>query len=168
MDGEDIGKTAFVMHHRHFKYTRMSLKLESALATFRCAMGVIPASVKWQHATIYIDDIIIFSETEEEHLKHTDIVHRLSKDVRLTIKLIKCFSFSKTIHCLGHVIAPVCLQVARKTTEVNKTLRYPTTVSEMWFFYGLYNADRRFVANFARHASPLNKKLRKGGPRRLE
>lgn len=69
-NGKNVCKTAFVTHHELFKYTRMIFGLKNSPATLWCPMDVILALVKWQNALVYIDDIIFFSKTPEEQLKH--------------------------------------------------------------------------------------------------
>lgn len=90
----------------------MSFGLNNAPATFQRAMDVILASVEWQFAIVYIDDIIILSRLPEQHLEHTEEVLRLMKKAGMTIKLKKCHFFCESIDYLEHVIATVKLMVA--------------------------------------------------------
>lgn len=68
-------------------------------------MDAIPESMKLQHATVSIDEIIIFSRTLEQHLQHVEDVLRLIRNADMTFKLKKCFFISKTIADLLYVIA---------------------------------------------------------------
>lgn len=68
MDKIGVDETAFVTHNGLFKYARVPFVLKSTPVTFQNAMDVMLASVKWQHAFVYINYIIIFSKTEKEHL----------------------------------------------------------------------------------------------------
>ncbi len=68
-DARDL--TAFVSHHGLFRYKRMPFGLKNAPSTFRRAIDMILATVKWQFAIVYLDDIIIFSRTSEEHTFNT-------------------------------------------------------------------------------------------------
>lgn len=101
----------------------MRFGLKNAPATFRRAMDVILASVKWQHSLEYIDDIIILSETSECHLKNINEVLRLLVKNGFKIKLKKCNSYSKSFDYLEHVNAPKKLQGAWKTTEAVTSLQ---------------------------------------------
>lgn len=114
----------------------MSIGLKNAPTTFQLETDVIIVQIKWQHAIVYIGDIIVLSKTKGEFLKHIDKALLLLMNAGVAIKLKK-FSFSsETINYLGHLIALSHLQVAQKTTESIKMMQYPTTVSEMRSFMG--------------------------------
>ena len=168
LDERDKDKTAFVTHHGLYRYTRMPFGLKNAPATFQRAMDVILASVKWQTAIVYLDDVIVFSTDIGQHVHQVDRVLRLMSEAGMTLKLKKCFFFCDKIDYLGHVISPGKLEVASKTTEAIKGLSYPTDVSQMRSFLGLCNDYRRFVPNFTRLAKPLNRKLKKDRSIRFE
>lgn len=147
IDRKDIDKTAFVTHHGLFKYTRMPFGLKNAPVTFQCTMDIIPASVKWQHALVYLDDIHILSKTLEVHLKHIDEVLRLLMKAGVTIKLKKCPFNGKTIDYSGHVTVPGKQQKARKTTEALETLQHFTNLFKIRSFLEGCDVYRRFGAN---------------------
>lgn len=70
IDEWDRKKTVFTSHHDLFQIVRMLFALENAFVTFRRAMGVIPFSVKWQSALVYLDVIVVFSKTVKQHFNH--------------------------------------------------------------------------------------------------
>lgn len=92
MDEEDMVKTAFIIHHGFVKYTRMPFGLKNTPPTFQRPMDAIFASVKWQHATVYINGAIGIFKALENHLKHTEELLRLSMKAGVTIKR-KRFNF---------------------------------------------------------------------------
>lgn len=92
-------------------------------------MDVGLSTVKWQHALVNIDDIIVFWKTLEEQLRHIEELHKLLNYYGMTIKLKKCSFFGENIDYLSHVIAPSKLQVATKTTEAIKVLQYLAAVT---------------------------------------
>lgn len=94
---------------------------------------------------IKIANIIIFSKTPEDHLKHIDEVLHLLRDSRVTKKLQKCHFFNRNIDYFGHLIAPGKWQVTQKTTKAVEALQYPTSISELRSFLGLCNVYKRFV-----------------------
>ena len=142
----------------------MPFGLRNAPGTFQRAIDVILAQVRWQYSLVYLDDIVVFSKTGEEHIDHVRSVLSLLADAGVTLKLKKCFFFTDKIDYLGHVIRPGKLQIAEHTTDAIRQLQAPTNLTELRSFLGLCNVFRRFVPNFARIAAPLNRKLRKGEP----
>lgn len=153
MDDKYVEKAASVTRHGLFKYSRMPLGLRNAHAAFQRAMDVILASVEWQHAITYNDDISIFSKTLQQHLRLVKEVLRLSRNGSMTIILKKSFFFGKRIENLGHVIVSGKPQAAQNTTEAIESLQYPTTVSGLRLFLSLSNGYRRLIQNFALFAS---------------
>lgn len=123
----DADKTAIVLHHCLFRYSRMPFGLENAPATFQKAMDVILASVKLHLVIVFIDAIIIFSWSPQQHIDYTEKVSRLIKKARLPIKMKKCHFLCKSIDYLRHIIASGKQIVAQKTTEAVVAPRYATT-----------------------------------------
>lgn len=93
LDENDMNKTAFVTHTGLYRYLRMPFGLRNAHATFRRAIDIILAPVKWRHALIYIDDADVLSKFSEEQLNHVDILLQLINKVEMTLTLKKCFFF---------------------------------------------------------------------------
>lgn len=85
----------------------------------------------------------------------------------MTIVLKKCFFLNKTTHCLRPMIALGRLREAQEKTQAFKMLRYSASISKRRLFQGPCNVFRRFVPNFAKLASPLNKKPKKWAPREV-
>ena len=165
---EDKDKTTFTCHEGTFRFTRMPFGLKNAPATFQRGADVILSGLRWKSCLVYLDDIIIFSRTIEDHFKHLgEVLHLLSR-AGLSLKLKKCHFFKETVNYLGHVIRPGKLEVASKNTEALKTAQPPSTQSELRSFLGLCNVYRRFVPGFAKVAAPLNALLRKGTPPKLD
>ena len=81
----------------------------------------------WKTCLVYIDDVIIFSNSVEEHLKHVDEVLSVLRTDGMTLKLKKCFFFVDSVDYLGHVIRPGLLQVAEKNIESIQKAVFPTT-----------------------------------------
>ena len=89
----DRDKTTFTTHMGTFRYRRMQFALRNAPATFQRALDVILSGVRWKTCLVYIDDVVIFSNTQEEHFKHVDHVLGLLKEAGVKLKLKKCFFF---------------------------------------------------------------------------
>lgn len=117
MDDNDVDMTAFVTHSGLFHYIRMPCGLKDIPATFQSAKSFISASVTWQIAIVYIDDIIIFFRSSQQHLLPTGEIKRLLKNASITPGMDKWHSFCESNAYPRHVIASGKLQAARKITE---------------------------------------------------
>jgi len=84
---EDREKTAFVCQEGAYQYKRMPFGLTNAPATFQRSLHIMLSGVKWQSCLIYLDDVIVYSKTEEEHVGHVDRVMRLLRDTGVTLRL---------------------------------------------------------------------------------
>ena len=160
----DRAKTAFVCHSGLFEYVRMPFGLKNAPASFQRTLDIILSGYKWKSCLVYLDDVIIFSGSFEDHLCHVRAVLRALKAAGITLKFAKCDFFTDKFKYLGHIIGQCTLSVDSIATMALRGARHPTTQTELRAFLGLCNVYRRFVANFAKLAGPLNALLRKGQP----
>lgn len=136
----------------------------NAPASFQRALEIIFTRFCWKTCLVYLDDVVIFSNTVDEHFKHVDYILTTLHNAAITLKLSKCSLIQGSIEYLGHGIKPGKLEVDRTNTESLGQTKKPTTKSELRPFLGLLNFSRRFMENFTKVASPLNRLLRKGTP----
>ncbi len=113
---------------------------------------------------MYLDDIIVFSRTLEQHFAHLQEVLELLKQAGITLKLPKCKFFCETVDYLGNIIRPGRLALAEKNTRALQEAKHPQNQTELRSFLGLCNVYRRFVPRFASLAAPLNELLKKHQP----
>jgi hypothetical protein len=161
---EDKDKTAFVTHCGIHRFNRMPFGLVNAPATFQRALDMIVAGVKWMYALVYLDDVIIYSRTFEDHLKHVSHVLALLKGAGVSLKLKKCYFFKSEVEYLGHIVTPGRLHVSDKNVVALKQAQHPTNKTELRSFLGMCNVYRKFVPQFSKIATPLTELLRKGQP----
>ena len=90
MNPEDIGTTAFTSQLGLYEWMFMPLRLMNAPATFQAVMEKVLEPVLWKACVVYIDDLVIFSQTEEEHLEHLSEVLRPLDEAGLRMKIEKC------------------------------------------------------------------------------
>ena len=146
----------------------MPFGLTNAPATFQRALDMILSQFKWKTCLVYIDDVIIYSKTVEEHIHHVDEVLTALGKAGVTLKMKKCTFFSDKVEYLGHVIRPGRLEVDGTNTASLRNAKPPTAKTELRSFLGLCNVYRRFIQNFTELAHPLNRLLKKGEPDKFE
>jgi len=152
---EDKHLTAFTCHSGAWQCVRLPVGLCNAPATFQRAMDMILAGEKWQICLVYLDDVIVFSRSPEEHLQHLDEVLTLLGKAGVTLKARKCHFFQEEVEYLGHVIRPGRVHVLGKNLRALRGLRYSETQTQMKSFLGMRGVYRRFVADFAKIAKTL-------------
>ncbi|XP_040374086.1 uncharacterized protein LOC121052704 [Rosa chinensis] len=111
---------------------------------------------------VFIDDILVYSESDELHIKHLKLVLRTLREAKLYAKLSKCEFWLNSIGFLGHVVSVEGISVDPQKVEAVLNWERPTTVTEIRSFLGLAGYYRRFVQDFSRLAAPLTKLTRKG------
>ena len=104
---------------------------------------------------MYIDDILVFSRTLEEHLLHLRVVFERIKKTGLKLKPAKCHFARQEVEYLGHLITPEGLRTNRKLVEAIEQFPTPTSVSEVRRFLELASYYRRFIEGFSKLAEPL-------------
>jgi hypothetical protein len=155
LDEASRDKTSFTCHAGFYRFKRMPFGLVNAPASFQRAMDIILAGVRWNCALVYLDDVVIYSRTFAEHMRHLDQVLGLLRKANVTLKLRKCRFAAREVDYLGHTIKPGRLQMQDAKVAALKGVRRPTTKTELRSFLGLANVYRRFVSGFARIAKPL-------------
>jgi hypothetical protein len=115
-----------------------------------------------QSVVVFIDDILVFSKSEEEHAEHLRVVFHTLKEKKLYAKLSKCEFWLRQVSFLGHVISKGGYTV--DSSKVDAGLQWETlkSVFEIGRFIGLASYYRRFIEGFAKLALPLTQLTRKG------
>jgi len=159
---EDIQKTAFRTRYGHYEYQVMPFGVTNAPAIFMDYMNRIFHPFLDQFVVVFIDDILIYSKTLEEHEEHLRIVLQILKEKKLYAKLSKCEFWLEEVKFLGHVISNNGVSV--DPTKVEAVLQWepPKTVTEIRSFLGLAGYYRRFIEGFSKIALPLTQLTKKG------
>ena len=157
MDEESKALTAFTVGPLGFyKCERMPSGLTNALATFQCLMESCLGELHLNWCIIYLDDIIVFSKTPEEHLKQLQGVFDKLAKAGLKLKPSKCELFKFRITYLGHIISATGIETDPKKIEAVKNWTLPRTVTDVHSFLGFTNHYCRFIQGSAKVAQPLN------------
>ncbi|KAJ1571697.1 hypothetical protein NDA11_002284 [Ustilago hordei] len=151
----DEWKTAFGTQLGLYEYLVMPFGLANAPAHFQSFINVIFRDIIGVYVVVYLDDFLIFSDTEEVHVKHvTEVLTRL-KSNRLFAKLSKCEFHTKTVEFLGYIIKPTGIEMDPEKIRTVKEWPMPASIHDIQRFLGFANFYRRFIAHFARIAKPL-------------
>ena len=105
--------------------------------------------------TAYLDDIIIFSKTPQEHLSHIRMVFKKLKLANLSMKKSKCSFFSKEIQYLGYILSATGIRPLPAKTHTIQHMQPPTIPKHVRAFLGLVGYYRKFIKGFAKIAKPL-------------
>ena len=157
----DEYKTAFRTEFGHYEYLVMPFGLTNAPAVFQSFINDIFNEQINRYVQVYLDDIIIYSKTLEEHIQHVRTVLQLIIDNHLVAKLKKCEFHKSEVEFLGHIISREGIKTDPKKIEAVKNWPIPTTVKEVQSFVGLCNYYRRFISDFSKVAKPLHSLTKK-------
>ncbi|KAJ1581461.1 hypothetical protein NDA11_003779 [Ustilago hordei] len=151
----DEWKTAFGTQLGLYEYLVMPFGLANAPAHFQSFINDIFRDIIGVYVVVYLDDFLIFSDTEEVHVKHvTEVLTRLRNN-RLFAKLSKCEFHTKTVEFLGYIIKPTGIEMDPEKVRTVKEWPMPESIHDIQRFLGFANFYRRFIAHFARIAKPL-------------
>ena len=146
---DSIPKTAFTSPFGKYEYIKVPFGLAQAPAYFQELMTGVLKDLPF--AMAYLDDIIIYSSTPEEHLEHIKTVFEKPRHAKLSMKLSKCHFFTKEIQYLGiEGIKPVPAK-----TEAIRAMQPPVNPKQVLTFLGLVRYYRKFIRNFAKITKPL-------------
>ena len=160
LDEESKEFTAFSSASGRFQYTRMPFGLKSAPVSFVRLMDMVLGDLLGKNLHCYIDDLIIATDTLDEHLKLLDkVLHRL-KSAGLKLKLKKCSFMKEKIVYLGHTISEHGVEVNDLKIQAIQNYPIPTSKKEVKSFLGLAGFYRMFVKDFAKIAAPLTALLK--------
>jgi len=132
----------------------MPFGLSNAPAVFQELMNIVLQECEGL-ATAYLDDVLIFSKTPEEHLQHLKDIFKRIRQHGLKLKLKKCSFFQNKTEYLGFVISDKGIQPGQKKVKDIRYLPSPTNVREIRGFIGMCSYYRRFIPNFSKIAEPL-------------
>ena len=146
---QDVPKTAFRCHYGHYEFLVMPFGLTNAPATFQSCMNHIFRTQLHKYILVFFDDILIYSRTWEEHLRHLDEVLGILQEQSLYAKMSKCEFGMQEMLYLGHVIGANGVQVHLE--KIRAILDWPTpkNVTELKDFLGLCTYYRRYVSVFS-------------------
>lgn len=158
---EDRKKTAFSTPQGHYEYIRMPFGLKNAPATFQRLMNDVLKEYINKICVVYLDDILIFSTTLNEHIENIKKIFNKLKEYNLKIQIDKCKFFAKETEYLGHILTPEGVKPNPKKVEDIAKLKLPETEKQIKSFLGVTGYYRKFIRDYAKVAQPMTKYLKK-------
>ena len=154
---EDVPKTGFTTPFGHYQFKVMCFGLSNAPGTFQRVMNRLFHKQMHKYVVIYLDDILIFSKTAEEHVQHLREVLSILRDNQLFAKMSKCDLNMPSVLYLGHVVSRKGLSVDPKKVVTVQDWPVPKDLHELRCFLGLTNYFRTFVQGYATRVMPLTR-----------
>ena len=155
LDPKDRSKTAFACHKGLYEFNVMPFGLCNAPSVFQELMTYVLEGISGEYAIAYLDDIIIYSETEHEHLIHLQNIFDRLRKFGLKLKMSKCEFMKPKINYLGFMVGREGLEVDPNKVEVIQKMAPPTDVRGIRSFIGCVSWYRRFCPKFSEIATPL-------------
>ena len=160
----DREKTAFCTHLGLYEYNRLPFGLANAPGQFQRIMNYVLSGLIGSFVFVYLDDIIIYSPSVEEHVDHLDQVLKRLQRFNMTLKAEKCHVGRSEVELLGYTVSSRGITAQAEKTAAIKNLSAPTTVKEVRSFLGTVGYYRQLIPSFALIAEPLTRLTRKKEP----
>ena len=157
-----IKKTAFICHRGLYEFLRVPFGLKNAPSLFQRMISKVLHKFIGKTCFAYLDDIIIFSKTQEEHKAHVEEILEALNKANLKLKASKCYWFQEKVELLGFIISAKGIESDPKKVTAIRNMKSPTTVKGVRSFLGSVNFFRQLIANVGKRTEPLNRLLKKG------
>jgi hypothetical protein len=168
----DIPKTSFITKYGLYEFTVMSFGLTTAPAYFMYLMNSVFMDYLNKFVVVFIDDILIYSQNEQEHEEHLRKVLQRLRDCQLYAKLSKCELWISEVLFLGHIINRDGLAVDPKKVAAILDWKAPKDVRGIKSFIGMAGYYRHFIEGFSKIARPMTallaRRLSSSGPQRAK
>ena len=167
LDAKSREFTAFSTLHGHWQFKVLAFGLRNAPGAFQRAMSQVLSGYSRRNVIVYIDDLLVMTETYDEHLELMKKVLNTLAAYGVKIKLEKCSWFSQEVEYLGHVVGVNGIRKSDSYVEKVKEFPRPVTVKDLRAFLGLVNWQRKFVPNFSVIQQSLSERTGGRGAKKL-
>lgn len=156
MEDGDKEKTAFATPRGGlYHYVTMPFGLCNSPGTFQRVMEKVLAGLQWQVAVLYLDDIIVYGRTFEEHFTNLETVLERINNAGLKLKPTKCHFLRKETKFLGHIVSKQGVRTDPDKTSAVENMPTPKSLRDVRSFLGLTSYYRKFIKDYATTAQPL-------------
>ena len=156
MDPNDKPKTAFACQEGLFQFNLMPFGLTNAPSTFERLMESVLTGLQYQTCLIYLDDVIVYSNSFHEGISRLREVCERFRQAGLKLKAKKCVLFQTEVKYLGHIVSRDGVATDPVKIKAVKEWPTPTSVTQVRSFLGLAAYYRRFIKDFSKIAAPLH------------
>lgn len=147
--------TAFSTKHGKYEFQKLPFGLCGAPFTFSKLMGLVLKEENWRICVSYLDDVLIFSSTFEEHVQNVKTVLTKIKEAGLKLSPTKCHFFQKEVKFLGHLVSENGLLTDPMKVNKIKNWELPKTIADLRKFLGFCNYYRKFIKNYSEISATL-------------
>jgi hypothetical protein len=161
MNEKDRETNSFTTPWGTFMYDKMPFDLMNAGATFQRAMDIAFVGERDKFVVIYLDDLTVFSKTDEEHLIHLKQTFKKCRRYGLSLNPKKSHFAMREGKLLGHIVSKDGIRIDPKRIEAIETINIPRNVKEIQYFLGTIIFLRRFIPNFAEIVKLITRMLKK-------
>jgi hypothetical protein len=156
----DIPKTAFTTQYGLYEFVVVSFRLTNAPSYYMNLMNKVFMEELDRFVGVFIDDILIYSETAEEHEEHLRIVLERLRQQKLYAKFSKCEFWMEKVEFLGHVLSAEGIAVDPSKVEPVTKWEQPMNVTDVRSFLGVVGYYPRFIENFSKIAKLMTELLK--------
>ena len=162
MELKDRVKTAFRTHKGLHQFKRLPLGLKNGPAVFQRVMNKVLSQYLWVFTLVYIDDIIVYSKTFEDHLNHLDKVLEAIESAGITLSPKKCHIAYQSLTLLGQKVSRLGITTQKEKIETIVSLKEPKKIKDLQTFLGMVNYFSNYIPFHTWIVKPLYNLLRKG------
>ena len=161
VDEESKEKTAFTSPFGHFEFNVLPFGLTNAPPGFQRLMDFVLSGLQWEFSLVYLDDVLVYSPTFQDHISHLQQVFDRFRKYNLKLKMRKCHFGKTEVEFLGHIVGQDGIKPNPEKITAVQNMNRPRTVRQVRQLVGLLSYYRRFIPNFSKIAAPLHKLTKK-------